>query len=71
MSTFTTFTPGTVIPFRSVLFHNRSVELFHSAFALYMMIIPIDSRNTKIWAFPKVRDLHIYLLRVYNNFHAC
>ena len=67
----TTFTPGTVILFRSVPFHNCSAELFHSAFTLYTLIVPINLRNTKICTFPKVRDLHNYLIRVYNNFHAC
>ena len=55
----------------SIPFHNLSAELFHSAFALYTLIVPIDSRNTKIWAFPKVHDLHNYLLLVLNNFRVC
>ena len=61
----TPITPGTVIPFSFVPFHNRSAELFHSAFALYMMIVPIDSKNAKMCLFPKARDLHKY------NFITC
>ena len=53
--TYTTFTLGTVIPFRSVPFHNRSAELFHSAFALIHADRSVPTENTKIWAFPKAR----------------
>ena len=58
MYTNTTFTLGTVIPFRSVPFHNRSAELFHSAFALIHADRSVPTENTKIWASPKA---HVYI----------
>ena len=55
----TPFTPGTVIPFCSVPFHNRSIEQFWCAFTLRLMIL---MRTSEWGSFPYRVMTHAVLI---------
>ena len=55
----TPFTPGTVIPFCSVPFHNRSIEQFWCAFTLRLMIL---IRTSEWGRFPYCVMTHAVLI---------
>ena len=59
LQTNTPFTPGTVIPFCSVPFHNRSIEQFWCAFTLRLMIL---IRTSEWGRFPYCVMTHAVLI---------